>query len=153
MVVSPQSIMRSALFLLLVLSLGARSIVPQGLMIAGSADGGLEIILCDGSNGLGSIPAFRKNVALDPNDHYHMNHESMGHSTGGMASSHHEAGGECEECDFLWASNGFDETVSIDIDIFHNKFEQQRFRSQNLAFIRFSSRRVYQARAPPSFFV
>jgi hypothetical protein len=124
------------LILLLMLSLGIRSIVPMGMMVS-NTDGGLlgfEITLCDGSNSLGSIPVFKKHV--EPT---HLGHDAK----------HHQENSRCEECDFLWASSGFDDGLAF---IHELEVEYQHLLSVinlSVSEVRHQQRFQFQQRAPP----
>jgi len=106
-----RAVFRESIFLLLILSLCVRSIVPSGLMLVSNSESllGFDVVACDGSEGFASVPGLLRNEASTA---YHLGH----HHTAGFVDTDGEET-SCEECDFLWASSGFEEFLQFDDEI------------------------------------
>ncbi len=150
MYMTPNRILSKTVIVLLLFALGVRSVVPQGLMIESNSTAlfGFEIVLCDGNKGLGSIPAFQRNV---PDHAVHAMHHPDTHQVdqADRPTQHRHEDDTCSECDFLWAGSGFEETVQVDIDIPIQFFAEtiQVAPNQDVTFFRSAYR--YLSRAPP----
>ena len=136
-----------AVYLLLILSLCVRSIVPVGLMITGDSESlfDLDIVLCDGDKGLAAIPGF------GPADDHH--HHAASHHPSGLSESQTEQENEtagCESCDFLWANSGFEEVLEVDgylhLDYLSNKLPGKTWQAGKIQRLILA----YQSRAPPT---
>ena len=150
--------LKFSVILLLMLSLCIRSVVPQGLMIARNGHGPFDfsIVLCDGSKGLGSVPAFQNLAGLASSEHGadHNAHHNTPHNTPHNTDKHHDTGhnghkGGCPDCDLTWGSSLFDDFT---LDFSELKFDYCASRvfissTDNDVFThRFYS---YDSRAPP----
>ena len=115
----------------------------------------LAIILCDGSKGLGSVPAFQKKQMSSGHQghgdmsHGDMSHSTMPHSTMPHSTMHHGESGGCADCDLTWGSGLLEDVVLASGEI------QFEFQSQQLSLTKphysyyvqqFYS---YDSRAPP----